>query len=94
MVLRCGGTSKVLKGFDMREFDGFDLYHIDDMLSDEERMVRDSVREWVDERILPHIEQWAWDCHFPRELVAEMGSLDLICAPYSEFGLPGVNAVT
>ena len=94
MVPRCGATSKVLKGIRYAEFDGLDLYHIDDMLSDEERMVRDTVREWVDDRILPHIEQWAWDCHFPRELVAEMGALDLLGAPYSEYGLPGVNAVT
>jgi len=78
----------------MREFDGLDLYHFDDMLTDEERMVRDTVREWVADRILPNIEQWAWDCHFPRELVPEMGALDLLGAPYTEFGLPGVNAVT
>jgi glutaryl-CoA dehydrogenase len=78
----------------MREFDGLDLYHVDDMLTDEERMVRDTVRGWVSDRVLPNIEQWAWDCHFPRELVGELGSLDLLGAPYSEFGLPGVNAVT
>jgi glutaryl-CoA dehydrogenase len=78
----------------MQEFDGLDLYHMDEMFTDEERMVRDTVREWVSDRILPHIEQWAWDCYFPRELVPEMGALDLLGAPYSEFGLPGVNAVT
>jgi glutaryl-CoA dehydrogenase len=78
----------------MQELDGLDLLRFDDLLSDEERMVRDTVREWVAGRILPHIEQWAWDCHFPRELVPEMGGLDLLGAPYSEFGLPGVNAVT
>ncbi|MCJ7756128.1 MAG: acyl-CoA dehydrogenase family protein, partial [Thermoanaerobaculales bacterium] len=94
MVPRCDGTSKVLEGIDMQEFDGLDLYHMDEMFTDEERMVRDTVREWVSDRILPHIEQWAWDCHFPRELVPEMGALDLLGAPYSEFGLPGVNAVT
>jgi glutaryl-CoA dehydrogenase len=78
----------------MQEFDGLDLLRIDDMLEDEERMVRDTVREWVDEKVLPDIEQWAWDCHFPRELAAELGALDLLGAPYAEFDLPGVNAVS
>jgi glutaryl-CoA dehydrogenase len=43
----------------MKELDGFDLLHIDEMLEDEERMVRDTVRQWVDERVLPHVEAWA-----------------------------------
>ncbi len=77
----------------MRRIDELDLYEIDELLDDDERRVRDAVREWVDARVLPHIEQWAWDCHFPRELVAEMGSLDLLGAPYSAYGLPGLNAV-
>jgi glutaryl-CoA dehydrogenase len=78
----------------MRELEGLDLLHVDDLLDDEERMVRDSVRSWVDERVLPHIEDWAWECRFPRELAAELGDLDLLGSPYSDFDLPGVNAVT
>ncbi|MEJ2580992.1 MAG: acyl-CoA dehydrogenase family protein [Acidobacteriota bacterium] len=78
----------------MRELEGLDLLHLDDLLDEEERMARDSVRSWVDERILPHIEEWAWNCHFPRELAVELGELDLLGAPYSAFDLPGVNAVT
>ncbi len=78
----------------MGELEGLDLLHLDDLLDEEERMARDSVRSWVDERVLPHIEDWAWRCHFPRELAVELGELDLLGAPYSEFDLPGVNAVT
>jgi len=78
----------------MHELDGLDLLHVDEMLDDDERMVRNTVRDWVDERVLPHIEEWAWECRFPRELANELGSLDLLGAPYSDFGLPGVNAVT
>jgi glutaryl-CoA dehydrogenase len=77
----------------MKELEGLDLLQIDEMLADDERRVRDTVREWVDDRVLPHIEQWAWDCHFPRELVPELGALGLLGAPYSEFDLPGVNSV-
>jgi glutaryl-CoA dehydrogenase len=77
----------------MQELDGLDLLHLDEMLTDEERMVRDSVRSWVDSRVLPDIEDWAWECRFPSELAVELGNLDLLGAPYSDFGLPGVNSV-
>ncbi len=77
----------------MRNCSDFDLYHIDSLLSDEERMVRDSVRQWVADRVLPHVEQWAWDCRFPTELVAEMAELDLLGAPYADYDLPGLNSV-
>lgn len=40
----------------MRDFSSFNLYHFDSLLSDEERMVRDSVRQWVEKRILPGIQ--------------------------------------
>jgi glutaryl-CoA dehydrogenase len=77
----------------MRELEGLDLLEFDGMLSEDERMVRDTARDWVADRVLPSIERWAWDCHFPRELVPELGALGLLGAPYSEFGLPGVNSV-
>jgi glutaryl-CoA dehydrogenase len=77
----------------MRSFDRLDLYGIDDLLSDEERMVRDAVREWVDRRVLPDVEDWAYEGVFPRELVTEMANLDMIGAGYSEYDLPGFGAV-
>ncbi len=77
----------------MRRFDDFDLYHLDDLLTDEERRVRGAVRAWVERRVLPHIEQWAWDCIFPMELVREMASLDLLGAPYDAYDLPGLGPV-
>ncbi len=57
----------------MIRFEDLDLYHIDNLLSDEERMVRDSVHAWVRDRVLPEIEGWAWEGVFPRHLVKEMG---------------------
>jgi len=77
----------------MQRYDDFDLYHVDDLLTDDERRVRDAVRNWVEQRILPHIEQWAWDCVFPRELVTDMASLDLLGAPYDAYDLPGLGPV-
>ena len=70
-----------------------DLYHLDELLEEDERMVRDTVRRWVADRVLPHIEEWAWTCTFPTELVPEMGELGLLGANYSDFDLPGLNSV-
>jgi glutaryl-CoA dehydrogenase len=73
--------------------DLLDLYGIEELYEDDERQVRDAVRTWVDERILPGIEAWAWDGRFPRELIGEMAALDLFGATISEYGLPGLSNV-
>ncbi len=70
-----------------------DLYNIDGLLTDEQRMVRNTTRSWVDDRIMPFIEDWAWNEEFPREIISEMGRLDLLGAPYSEYGLPGLDSI-
>ena len=46
-------------------FSGVDFYRIDDLLSDEERMVRDTVRRFVDERVIPIIDKHFEDAYFP-----------------------------
>ena len=78
----------------MIDFERFDLYQIDSLLSEDERMVRDSVRRWVRQRVLPEIEDWAWNCHFPTELVPEMAKLGMLGAPYADYDFPGLNAVS
>ena len=37
-------------------YEALDFYEVDSLLSDEERMVRDMVRDWVDEEVIPKIE--------------------------------------
>src|SRR5215510_13285578 len=58
-------------------FSGVDFYRIDDLLSDEERMVRDTVRRFVDERVVPIIDKHFEDGTFPKELIPEMAQLGL-----------------
>jgi len=74
-------------------FEDFDLYHVDDQLTEEERMVRDTVHRWVGDRVLPHIEEWAWEAVFPTHLIAEMAELGLLGATYTEYDLPGLGSV-
>ncbi len=77
----------------MSRFAGVDFVEIDSLLTEEERLVRDSVRDWVEERIKPIIEECHREERFPIELVPEMGELNLFGATISEYGLPGLNNV-
>ena len=71
-----------------------DFFDIDSALSEEERAVRDSVRRFVDERVLPIIGQHYIDGHFPLGLVPEMGELGVFGANLpEEYGCAGLNNV-
>lgn len=52
-----------------------DYYLLDELLSDEHKLIRDTVRAWIKKEVSPNIEQWAQDCHFPAHLVPQMGEL-------------------
>jgi glutaryl-CoA dehydrogenase len=74
-------------------FPGVDYLGIDDMFSDDERAVRDLVREFVDEEVLPIIEDCAYEGRFPRELVPKLAQMNLFGSTIPEYGLPGLNNV-
>jgi len=46
-------------------YEALDFYDVDSLLSEEERMVRDMVRDWVDEEVIPNIEKACRDGVFP-----------------------------
>src|SRR5687768_2912143 len=52
-----------------------DYYGIDDLLTDEHKMVRQSIRDFVKKEISPNIEKWAQDAHFPKEIVKKFGDV-------------------
>src|SRR2546430_15644782 len=66
---------------------------IDALLSDEERAIRDAVRTWVAERILPEIGEWFEQGILPRELAQEVGRLGLFGMHLEGYGLPGASSV-
>jgi len=71
-----------------------DFYAIDSLLTEEERAVRDSVRRFVDERVLPIIGNAYVDGKFPKDLVPEMASLGVFGANLpEEYGCAGLNNV-
>lgn len=72
-----------------------DYYNLDDgVFTDEEKAVRDSVREWVDRRVIPIIDDHAQKATFPMELVKEMAELGFFGATLPEqYGCAGLNNV-
>jgi glutaryl-CoA dehydrogenase len=71
-----------------------DFYNIDSVLSEEERAVRDSVRHFVDDRVLPVIGEAYVQGRFPKELIPEMGELGVFGANLpEEYGCAGLNNV-
>ncbi|HEY6147026.1 MAG TPA: acyl-CoA dehydrogenase family protein [Thermoanaerobaculia bacterium] len=74
-------------------FDGVDYLDCDTLLSEEQRMVRDTVRDWVDDKVLPIIEDAAYEGRFPKELIPDMAQLHLFGSTISEYGLPGLDNV-
>ncbi|GAC1349908.1 MAG: acyl-CoA dehydrogenase family protein [Ktedonobacteraceae bacterium] len=70
-----------------------DLYNIDHLLSEEERMVRDTVRQFVRERVLPIIGEHFEAGTFPRELIPAVADLGLLGMHIHGYGCAGLSAV-
>ena len=68
-----------------------DFYDADALLTDEERVVRDTVRAFVEERVMPGIGKHFEDATFPHELIAEMGELGLLGASLDGYGCAGMG---
>jgi glutaryl-CoA dehydrogenase len=71
-----------------------DLLDLDALLSDEERAVRDTVRDWVKSRVLPEIAEWFERGELPsRELARELGGMGLLGMHLEGYGTAGASSV-
>ncbi|WP_187263142.1 acyl-CoA dehydrogenase family protein [Pontibacter beigongshangensis] len=52
-----------------------DYFNIDDLLTEEHKLIRQTMRDFVKREISPNIEQWAQEAHFPSEIVAKFGEV-------------------
>ncbi len=77
----------------MFPFRGVDYMEIDSLLSDEEKLVRRTVREFVDKEVIPHIEEWNREGKFPRHLVPQMAELGYYGANLKGYGCAGMSNV-
>ncbi|MDH3270615.1 MAG: acyl-CoA dehydrogenase family protein [Gemmatimonadota bacterium] len=79
----------------MARFEGIDFYNLDALFSEEERMVRDTIRSWVEDRLMPVIGQAYIQRKFPTELIPELGELGVLGANLpEEYGCAGLNNVS
>ena len=74
--------------------DPSDFLDVDALLSDEERLVRDTVRDFVRSRVLPGIEEWFENAVFPKEVATEIGRLGLLGMHLQGYGCAGASAVS
>lgn len=77
----------------MPAFTELDLYATDALYTEEERLVRDTVRRWVDDRVLPIIEEHNRAGTFPKHLIPEMAEMGLLGANLTGYGCPGLDPV-
>jgi glutaryl-CoA dehydrogenase len=75
------------------KFRGVDFVEFDALLSEDERLVRDNTRKWVEENIVPIIEQCNRDGRFPKELIPAMGELGFFGANLKGYGCAGMSNV-
>lgn len=77
----------------MAKFEGVDYYHIDSLLTEDEIMVRSSVRQLVDEHVLPGIAQHYEEGTFPAEVIPKMAELGLLGMKLTGYGCTGMSNV-
>jgi glutaryl-CoA dehydrogenase len=75
------------------KFSGVDFIQYDSLLTDEERMVRDTARQFIEDNLIPIIEQCNRDGRFPRELVKPMGELGFFGASLKGYGCAEMSNV-
>jgi glutaryl-CoA dehydrogenase len=77
-----------------RSLDPTDLFDVRGLLTDDERLVQDSVGRLVDDRVLPIIQKCFEEHRFPADLVPELASLGLLGSSIEGYGCAGLNAVS
>jgi glutaryl-CoA dehydrogenase len=77
----------------MKKFDGFDFVLVDDRLSDDEKMVRDSVRSFIEEEAMPKFMEHYEKGTFPKELITPLAELGVFGANIQGYECAGLNNV-
>src|SRR5436309_16126275 len=75
------------------KFKGVDFIELESLLNEDERLVRDTARRFIEENLIPIIEQCNRDGRFPRELVKPMADLGFFGANLKVYGCAGMSNV-
>ncbi|MFQ5828553.1 MAG: acyl-CoA dehydrogenase family protein [Candidatus Methylomirabilia bacterium] len=77
----------------MEKFRGVDYYGLEELLTEEERMVRDTMRDWVEAEFLPIIQGHHREGTFPTHLIPQLGEMGIFGATIQGYGCAGLNNV-
>jgi glutaryl-CoA dehydrogenase len=77
----------------MPSFAGVDFIDFDSQLNDEEKLVRQTARQFVDKEVLPIIEKYNREAAFPMQLVPQLGELGFFGAQLEGYGCAGMSSV-
>ena len=75
------------------KFKGVDFIEFDSLLTDDERLVRDNTRKYIEENLIPIIEQCNRDGRFPKELIQPFGEMGFYGASLKGYGCAGMSNV-
>ena len=78
----------------MAVFEGVDYYSMDELLDDEQRLVRDTVRQFVSDKVLPIIEEHQREGTFPAPVVPGLAELGVFGCNLEGYGLPGLDEIS
>lgn len=76
-----------------RQLDPLDLFDVRSELTDEERMVQDSVARFVDDKVLPVIQEAFENHNFPKDLISQVAELGLLGSSLEGYDCAGLNAI-
>ena len=74
-------------------FEPIDFYAVDDLLTSDEKLVRQSVREFVDREVMPHIADWFERGEFPKHIIPSLAQLGVFGANIQGYGCAGLSDV-
>lgn len=77
----------------MAKFKSVDYYELDDWLTDEEKMIRQSVRDYVDENLMPIIEEAYMEAKFPSHIIPGLGELGVLGCTLEGYGCAGLSSM-
>lgn len=90
MLVEQENTAKVA-----HPYEAPDYYQLDELLSEEQLLIRGSVRDWLNEHISPYINEWAQNNQCPTHLVQGMGEMGLFGPSLPEkYGCPGLDEIS
>ena len=76
----------------MAKFDFEDPLQIEDLFTEEEKMVRDAARQFAQEKLLPRVRKAYNDEHFDKDIMREYGAQGFLGCTISDYNLPGISS--